>query len=166
MSISIIVAMTRLGVIGVGNRLPWHLLADLKWFKEQTLSKPVIMGRKTFESLKAPLKGRLNIVLSHSPKSSSKEVLFVQTKADALALCEQAQECMVIGGASVYSVFLEEAEKLYITWVEQTFPGDVFFPPWNPKEWSLCFEEHHERDQNNPCAYTFTKWERVEKIIV
>lgn len=170
MKISIIVAMTRAGVIGWGSRLPWHLPADLKWFKAQTLSKPVIMGRKTFESLKVPLADRLNIVLSHAekiqpiaPPFEKKKVLFVKSKEEAMAACGTASECMVIGGASIVSLFLEEASMLYITWVEQAFSGDVFFPSWNPKEWSLCFEERHGPDQSNPCAYTFTKWERIKR---
>lgn len=160
MTISIMVAMTREGAIGLAGHLPWYLPADLQWFKKQTLGKPVIMGRKTFESLKAPLKDRLNIVLSHSPKVSSDNVRFVTSKEAALAAAAPAQECMVIGGSSIYQAFLAKANKLYITWIEQAFSGDTFFPAWDQNAWSLSWEEHHEPDKKNACAYTFTWYEK------
>lgn len=163
MKISMIVAMTREGVIGLQHQLPWHLPADLKWFKTHTVGKPVIMGRKTFESLKKPLKNRLNIVLSHQFRIGCAEqtVQFVQNKQEALLLCHGVPECMVIGGASVYQAFFQESDKLYITWIEKQFSGDAYFPVWDRKEWSLTFEEHHEPDAENTFPYTFTCWERI-----
>lgn len=158
------VAMTREGVIGLQSQLPWYLPADLKWFKAHTLGKPVIMGRKTFESLKNPLKNRLNIVLSRQLSTSHMShefVQFVQNKREALLLCLGAEECMVIGGASVYQAFFQESDRLYITWIEKKFSGDTYFPVWNEKEWSLTFEEHHEPDDQNTFPYTFTCWERI-----
>ncbi len=140
--ISMISAVASNGVIGSRNGLPWgKILQDMRRFKSMTLGKPVIMGRKTFESLVKPLDDRVNIVItSQSDFSDSKFVHCAKNKTEALELAEQfgkGDEVMVIGGAKIYGMFLPEASTLYITHLHRNFPGDTFFPFLAPCQWKI-----------------------------
>ena len=135
MRISLIWAMAENGVIGRDNRLPWRLPVDMKHFMTTTMGKPVIMGRKTLESMKSPLPGRTNIVLTRDPLWQRDGVQVVGELSEALDLAEQqglidgVDETMIIGGAEIYALALPLAERLYVTRVHAEPAGDVYFPP-------------------------------------
>jgi len=132
MIISLIVAVAENGVIGRENRLPWHLPEDLRHFKRVTMGHPVIMGRKTHESLGRPLPGRRNIVITRQPEYAAAGCEVVHSLAGALALCSGADEVFVIGGAAVYGEALPQASRIYLTRVRTAASGDTRFPPIPP----------------------------------
>jgi dihydrofolate reductase len=142
MRIALIVAMARGGVIGRDNGLPWHLSEDLRHFKAMTLGKPVIMGRKTWESIGRPLPGRTSIVISANPALALPEGVLLADSLDAalalgidIATRDGADECMVIGGATIYREALARATRIYLTEIDLDTPGDAFFPPLEPGAW-------------------------------
>lgn len=159
MRLSAIVAVADNGVIGKDGQLPWRLPADLAWFKRQTLGKPVLMGRKTFESIGKPLPGRLNVVLTSGPTPPG--CLGAASLEEALALPElaAAPEVMVIGGARVYEAALPRCTELLLTRIHHSFEGDSFFD-FDVSEWERVSEERHEADERNPYPYTFERWVR------
>ena len=159
MKISLIAAMAQQRVIGHDNQMPWYLPADLAWFKRNTLHKPVIMGRKTFESIGRPLPTRENIVLSHYP-GSNKNVSWVRSIDEALYKVDTASEVMVIGGGHLYSVFLPLAHRLYLTHIDLNIAGDTFFPDYTLFNWQILFDEFHQADEKNPYHYQFQILER------
>lgn len=128
MKISLIVAMTDEGVIGVDNHLPWRLPDDLKRFKQLTMGKPVIMGRKTFESIGRPLPGRLNIILTRDVGFQAAGVRLCHDWNEALSEASEADECFVIGGAELFKLALPFASRVYLTSIHHNFSGDVYFP--------------------------------------
>ncbi|HHR6078842.1 TPA: type 3 dihydrofolate reductase [Providencia alcalifaciens] len=151
MNISLIAAMAFDQVIGMENAMPWNLPGDLAWFKRQTLNKPVIMGRVTYEALGRPLPQRVNIVLS-SQAGTETGVIWVKSIEEALEAAkavEGADEIMVIGGGKVYQQFLPMANKLYLTHVDAEVIGDTHFPAYEPDEWDSIFTEYHEADEAN-----------------
>lgn len=151
MNISLIAAMAFDQVIGMENAMPWNLPGDLAWFKRQTLNKPVIMGRVTYEALGRPLPQRVNIVLS-SQAGTETGVIWVKSIEEALEAAkavEGADEIMVIGGGKVYQQFLPLANKLYLTHVDAEVIGDTHFPAYKPDEWDSIFTEYHEADEAN-----------------
>ena len=124
--ISMIAAMGHGRVIGIENRLPWKLPADMKWFRLHTLGKPIVMGRKTFESFGArALPGRQNIVITHDQSYQAEDADVVHSIDEALAVAADAEEVMIIGGASFYEQMLPQVDRLYITWVHGQFEGDL-----------------------------------------
>lgn len=139
MKVSIVVAVAENGVIGRNNALPWHLPDDLKWFKRVTLGKPVIMGRKTFESIGRPLPGRPNIVVTTTPGWSAEGTLTARSLPEAFALAAPLQgpdeEVAVIGGARLFAEALDRADILYFTEVHLSPEGDVRFPPFDRSDW-------------------------------
>ena len=135
MVISLITAMDRNRLIGDDNRLPWHLPADFAHFKSVTMGKPIIMGRKTYESIGKPLPGRSNIVLSRNPEVSFEGVTCVSSFEDAIAVVPDAEEVMVIGGSTIYEMLLPKADRLYITYVDGEFKGDAWFPDFDESQW-------------------------------
>lgn len=155
MVISIIAAIAKNGVIGKDNRLPWHLPADFKHFKDKTLGKPVIMGQKTFESIGKPLPGRKNIVLSLDKNFSPSGCIVARSVEDALKAAGDVEEVMICGGASVYKQFLPLAHKLYLTLIDEYCDGDAFFPEFNWSDWQEIEKINNQPDQENPCKYTF-----------
>lgn len=159
MIISLIAAMAADRVIGMENAMPWHLPGDLAWFKRNTLNKPVIMGRKTFESIGRPLPGRLNIVIS-SQAGSHDGVTWVTSVEDALAAAGNADEVMIMGGGKVYTQFLKRANRLYLTHVDAEVEGDTHFPDYEPDEWESAFSEFHDADDANSHGYCFEILER------
>lgn len=151
MNISLIAAMAFDQVIGMENAMTWNLPGDLAWFKRQTLNKPVIMGRVTYEALGRPLPQRVNIVLS-SQAGTETGVIWVKSIEEALEAAkavEGADEIMVIGGGKVYQQFLPLANKLYLTHVDAEVIGDTHFPAYEPDEWDSIFTEYHEADEAN-----------------
>jgi dihydrofolate reductase len=142
MKISLIVAVSRNGAIGLNNQLPWYLPEDLKYFKSVTMGKPLIMGRKTFDSIGRPLPGRANIVLTRDPQWTSDGVKVVQSVEQALVAgeiaCEAADvdEIMVIGGEQIYRMTIDLADRIYLTQVDTDVEGDAFFPDIDLNNWS------------------------------
>lgn len=154
MIISLIAALAGDRVIGMKNTMPCHLSADRTWFKHNTLDKPVIMGRRTFNSIGKPLLGRKNIVLSHYP-GNDESVTWVTTPAQALAVAEDRAEVMVIGGGEIYETFLPQAGRLYLTHIDIKVDGDTWFPDYKPYEWYSTFSECHDADEKNIYSYCF-----------
>ncbi len=130
MIISMIAAMAKQRIIGKDNQMPWHLPADFAWFKRCTMGKPVVMGRKTYDSIGRPLPGRLNIVISRDESLVIEGVTMANSIAHALALAGDADEVMIIGGGSIYAECLPKADKLYLTFIDATIDGDTQFPDW------------------------------------
>jgi len=133
--ISIIAAMDRNHLIGNNNQLPWHLPADFAHFKSVTMGKPIVMGRKTFESIGKPLPGRTNIVLTRNPDISFEGVECVSSFSDAKALVSEAEELMIIGGSAIYEMLMPEVDRMYITYVDAEFDGDAWFPRFDKSQW-------------------------------
>ncbi|MCS5593628.1 MAG: dihydrofolate reductase [Porticoccaceae bacterium] len=165
MKLSLIVAMSRNGVIGLDDRLPWHLSEDLKYFKSVTMGKPIIMGRKTFDSIGRPLPGRCNIVITRNPNWIEPGVKIAQTIDQAMLLgrqaCEESggEEVMVIGGEQIYRITLAVADRIYLTEVDADIKGDAFFPEFDRSTWSQVKVKHPE-GTDSP-AYRFLVLERI-----
>lgn len=162
MTISMIWAMGKDQVIGRNGGMPWHLPKDMAYFKRMTLNKPILMGRKTWESFGSkPLPNRTNIVLTRDPGFQLKpqEGIVIHELEDALAY-EGEQELMVIGGAQIYELMLPKADRLYVTFIDHAFEGDTFFPEVNREEWQVVEEVPGITDENNPYRYRFVTYER------
>lgn len=160
MIVSIIAAMGRNRLIGNNNQLPWHLPADLAHFKRVTMGKPIIMGRKTYESIGRPLPGRTNIVLTRSADFHAEGVVMANSPEQALDFASGEDEVMVIGGSAVYELFLPWAHRLYLTHVENSYEGDAWFPPFDSEQWRVVASEEHAADENNSSGYRFVTYER------
>lgn len=162
MLISIVAALDEGGLIGSGDRLPWRLHGDLRRFRRLTMGKPLLMGRRTFESIGRPLDGRTNIVLSRRVGYEAPGCRTATSFEGALAVARAggsgAAELMVIGGAEVYALALPVAERLYLTRVEGRFEGDVYFPPYDESEWSE--EECKAGSEADGPAYRFVTYRR------
>lgn len=162
MKISIIVAMACNRVIGNNNILPWHLSADLKKFKKITMGSPILMGRKTYESIGRPLPGRTNIILSRNPEYQQEGCLVFNDVETAIKKgCESAGEIFVIGGADLYATILPSADTLYLTIINRYFQGDTFFPEIDLNEWSEVERENIDDDPDAAFSYSFLKLLRV-----
>lgn len=149
MSLSLIVAMTKNRVIGKDNQMPWHLPADLAWFRQNTTGKPVIMGRKTFESIGRPLPKRTNIVLSRQPFEYD-GVIWKDSLESAVDFVCDSEEIMLIGGGQLFNEYLSQADRLYLTEIQTELDGDTFFPSINWDEWHIEFEQYRPADEQNP----------------
>ena len=154
MTFSLIVATALNGVIGKDNQMPWHLPADLAWFRQNTTGKPVIMGRKTFESIGRPLPKRINIVLSRKPYEYE-GVIWKESLESALEAVKESEEIMLIGGGELFKQYLPYADKLYLTQIQADIDGDTFFPLLNWDEWEIEFEQYREKDEQNSYACRF-----------
>lgn len=152
--ISLIAALAADRIIGMENAMPWDLPADLAWFKRNTLKKPVIMGRLTFESIGRPLPGRRNIVVSSQP-GTTEGVTWVTSLDAAIQAAGDAEEIMVIGGGRVYEQMLNRADRLYLTHIDAEVEGDTQFPDYEPDEWQSTFSEFHDADEQNSHSYCF-----------
>ncbi|EPB4934897.1 type 3 dihydrofolate reductase, partial [Vibrio fluvialis] len=148
MIISMIAAMASDRIIGKDNQMPWHLPADFVWFKRCTMGKPVVMGRKTYQSIGRPLPGRQNIVISRDPHLVIEGVDVVTSIDAALNKAEAAQEVMIIGGGSIYAECLPRADKLYVTLIDAHLDGDTQFPDWGAG-WLETHREHYHSDEKN-----------------
>lgn len=159
--LSIIVAVADNGVIGSGNRLPWRLPDDLKRFKALSLGKPIVMGRKTFDSIGRPLPGRLNIVISRRSGLEIPGCRVVTSIDEALAAAQPAPEIVIVGGADIYRQVLPSVQVIHLTRVHANVAGDVVFPELQPHEWREVTKEYHPADERHAHAFTFSTLERV-----
>ncbi|MFV2060201.1 MAG: type 3 dihydrofolate reductase [Gammaproteobacteria bacterium] len=156
MIISLIAAMDENAVIGINNSLPWKLPSDMKWFREHTLGKPIVMGRKTFESFGAkPLPKRQNIIVTHNEHYQADDCDVVGSIEAALSTANNAAELMIIGGASFYEQTITLVQRMYLTTVHTRLEGDAWFPKFDLSDWTINFEELHEVDEKNSIAHTF-----------
>ena len=160
MIISMIAAMAKNRVIGCNKQLPWHLPADFKHFKTLTMGKPIIMGRRTYESIGKPLPGRLNIVITRNQDFNAEGVQVVASIEEALSAAGDVEEVMFIGGANLYQQVLPKAHRLYLTFIDLELSGDAFFPEWRGEEWREVEREHHHADEKNVYDYTFVILQR------
>ena len=158
MKISLIVAMATNRAIGLDNKMPWHLSADLKKFKAITMGSPIVMGRKTYESIGRPLPGRSNIIISRNLDYQQTDCLvFNDIKTAIAASSKDAEEIFIIGGAELYKATLPLADNLYLTLINQEFTGDTFFPEIDFKAWSEVSREDISDDPSVNFSYSFLK---------
>ncbi|MFO8140375.1 MAG: dihydrofolate reductase [Marinobacter sp.] len=164
---ALIVAMARNRVIGRNNQLPWYLPGDLRYFKQATMGKPIIMGRKTWESIGRPLPRRMNVVISRNPEwqapagtvaAGSLEAALV--KAEAQAELEGGEEVMIIGGGQIYAEALPMVDRIYITQVHAEVDGDAYFPEVDWNDWQEIGREDFSASDNNPYDYSFVVYQR------
>jgi len=164
--ISIIMARATNGAIGIANSLPWHIPDDLKRFKELTIGKPIIMGRKTYESIGKPLKRRTNIVITRQSDWREEGVIVCNNVDQALYQAKQVaeripeKEIMVIGGAEIYSQFMKKAHRIYLTLIEGNYEGDVFFPQLDKSLWGEISRQNFSLSSPNIVKFSFIVFER------
>ena len=160
--LSFLVAADEGNVIGKNNQLPWHLPNDLKYFKNLTWGLPIVMGRKTYESIGKPLPGRINIVITRNKDYSAEGIEVVHTIEEAIQVAQQkgAKEIFVIGGAEIFKTLFNEAHRIYLTRIHHRFDGDVFFPPLDAG-WQLVKQQPYKADEKNKYDHTFQVWEKV-----
>lgn len=158
--LSIICGMDRNRLIGNNNALPWRLPADLAFFKQTTLGKPVLMGRKTWESIGRALPGRRNIVITRNADFKPEGGETANSIESALALVEGHPEAMLMGGANLYQQTIDIADVLYITEINHVFDGDAWFPEIDSAHWKEVSREEHQADEKNPYDYAFVKYLR------
>lgn len=159
--LSIIVAMDKNHLIGKQNTLPWHLPADLAYFKKTTSNKTIVMGRKTYESIGRPLPNRRNIVLSSNQDLSIKGVEVAHNIQEVVELVQDEAEVFIIGGANIYAQTLAYCKRLYITQIDGEFEGDAHFPSLDLTKWQMVQSEKHLADENNLQDYCFSVFEPV-----
>jgi dihydrofolate reductase len=159
-TVSLVVAVADSGVIGRDNALPWHLPEDLKHFKRVTLGKPVVMGRKTFESIGKPLPGRQNVVVTRDANYRRDGVTVVHSADAAVAAAGAAGEIMVIGGADLFRLFLPRAQRVHLTRVHGDIEGDVRWPPLDASQWQRIAAEERPADERHAYAMSFELWEK------
>ena len=160
MSLSIVVAMDENRLIGKDNKLPWHLPADLAYFKKITTGKSIVMGRKTYDSIGRPLPNRRNIVISRNSKTLITGCEVITSIDEVLSITKDEDEVMIIGGASLCEQLLHQVSRLYITKVEGKFDGDVYFPKYDESDWRQVSCDSHLPDDSNQHAHHFIVLER------
>lgn len=160
MQLSIIVAMDRNRVIGKGDTLPWYISSDLKNFKKITMGKPIIMGRKTHESIGRPLPGRENIILTRDKNYFSEGCTVLYSMDEIFEHYKNVEEVMITGGSEIYKMSLDKASRLYLTEVHTEIAGDTFFPEFDHDEWREVSREDHSSDEKNEFNYSFVLLER------
>lgn len=167
MKIAMIAAVAENNAIGINNKMPWYLPGDLRYFRRITMGKPVIMGRKTFDSLRRPLPGRTNIVITRNSSWQHEGVKVVHNMDDAIALAEDIalingnEEIMVIGGEQIYRMALEKADRLYLTRVQQSFAGDAFFPELDESRWQEISRQDLQSEDDEPLIYSYLVLDRI-----
>lgn len=160
--ISLIVAHDPNRVIGLDNQMPWHIPGDLAYFKEKTMDKAIVMGRKTFESIGRVLPGRKNIIVTRNASYKAEGAEVVTNLNDAISLAEAYhEEVMVIGGEQIFRAILPKADRLYITFIQKNFKGDTFFPPYNEEAWSLV-DTSEEMTTTDGITYVYLVYERKQ----
>ncbi|WP_404452793.1 dihydrofolate reductase [Virgibacillus necropolis] len=162
--LSFVVAMDRNRVIGLNNDLPWQLPKDLKFFKEKTTGHTMIMGRKTYDSLGRPLPNRKSVVLTSQNPSYPEEVEVIHDINTIKEWNEKnpEKEFMVIGGATIFEQVLPFVDRMYITWIDESFEGDTYFPAFSKDEWTLTSKEKGEKNEKNPYDYYFLQYDRKQ----
>ncbi|MEE2908706.1 MAG: dihydrofolate reductase [Planctomycetota bacterium] len=160
MRITLIAAASDNNIIGRDGALPWRLPADMAFFKNTTMGHPVIMGRRTWETLPKPLDGRKNIVLTRQANLVADGASVVGSTEAAMEACESADECFVIGGGEIYRLFIDRADRILLTRVHVSLSGDAEFPPLDGNVWVLSASEQRPADDRNEHAMTFEDWQR------
>ena len=150
-----VVAMDKNRLIGRDGALPWHMPADLKHFKAVTMGKPIVMGRKTYESIGRPLPGRTNIVVTRNPDYAATGCLTSNSLESALESAGNVPEVMNIGGAELFGQALEQTQRIYMTRIDAEFEGDTWFPDFDMAQWQILQSVHHIPDERNPYPYSF-----------
>ncbi|EDY87229.1 dihydrofolate reductase [gamma proteobacterium HTCC5015] len=153
-------------VIGRNNTLPWRLSADLQHFKATTMGKPIVMGRKTWDSIGRPLPGRANVVVTRNTEFKAEGVEVVHSLDDALALLSDQRDIMLMGGAQLYQQALPRADVLHLTHIDLDIEGDAFFPEWDDGSWTCTAEETHQQEaigEQPSFQYRFCRYERVDR---
>lgn len=160
--LSILVAASQNNVIGKNNQLPWHLPNDLKYFKNLTWGMPILMGRKTFESIGKALPGRKSIVITRNNNWLHEDVEVVHSIEEAIKKAGSfgVKEIFVIGGAEIFKTALPEADRIYLTRIHHDFDGDVYFPEVSENEWRLSSSRHCKADEKNAYDHTYQIWQR------
>jgi len=158
--ISFIWGQDRHRLIGRANALPWKLPADMAWFKKSTMGKPILMGRKTYESIGRPLPGRTNLILTRQEGLQIDGCTVVHSLGEARQAVPDADEIIVMGGAEIYTLLFDQSERLYITEIDAVFEGDTWFPEFDRRCWQEVFREFHQPDETNAYPYTFSILER------
>jgi dihydrofolate reductase len=158
--VSIIVAIAKNGIIGDNNSLLWHISEDMRFFRETTSGHPVIMGRKTYDSLGRPLPKRTNVVISRTTKHIE-GCTVVGSLEEAIALFPKEEEVFIIGGAQIYALAMEVADRLYLTRVEHDYQGDTSFPEWDESKWKLISRTPYERGEKYEYPFAFECYDRV-----
>ena len=161
MRIALIAAMAKNRIIGRNNQLPWRIPADLKHFKVLTMGKPIIMGRKTYESIGRPLPGRDNIVLTGDVTYRAEGCEVVHSIAQALQVAGAVEEAMIVGGSDLYRQTIGDADRLYLTLVKAEVEGDAWFPKIDSRQWREIKREAHRADDSNQYDYAFVVLERA-----
>lgn len=164
MIVSLIAAMSENRVIGAAGGLPWHLPLDMRHFKAVTTGHSVVMGRKTFETLPAPLSNRRNIVVTRDPSYRADGADVVHSLEEALGLVADETEVFIAGGAEIYRAALPRADRLYLTLVHASVTGDTHFPAFDERAWRLVHDERHDRDERHPHAFSFRLYERPSTV--
>ncbi|WP_144392219.1 type 3 dihydrofolate reductase [Pleionea sediminis] len=160
--ISLVCAMANNRVIGKDNEMPWHMPADLKHFKETTMGKPIVMGRKTFESIGRPLPGRRNVIITRNPKYHHDGIDVVNSVEDAITLLQDEPEIMITGGGNIYEQTLERADNLFLTFIDLDVDGDAFFPAFEHLNLEEKSREEHRPDEKNIHPYTFVNFSVIK----
>ena len=158
--LSLITAMDSNRLIGKDNALPWHLPADLTFFKQTTMGKPIIMGRKTFTSIGKALPGRKNIVVTRDCNFDAADCDVASSIEHAISMVEDSKEVMLIGGASLYQQTINRADIIYLTVIHHEFTGDTWFPKIDLKYWNLASQQNFDADEKNSFGYSFVKYVR------
>jgi len=161
MLISFIVAIANHRIMGRNNQLPWHLPADLQHFKAVTLNKPIVMGRKTYESIGKPLPERTNIILTNNLNYQAPGCYVIHSFDEVLKIIPDAEEILIIGGATLFEVYLPLVQRMYLTVIDAEVEGDTFFPHFDEKEWKVISQEDHLADSKNIYPYSFLLLERL-----
>jgi dihydrofolate reductase len=155
MKLSLIVAMDKNRLIGSNGKLPWHLPGDLRNFKKITLHKPIIMGRKTHESIGKPLPDRKNIIISRNNDYRAEGCVICHNLEDALKLCAGDEEAIIIGGAEIYLQALDQVDRIYLTEVHAELEGDVYFPEFGRESWDEIIRDDYLADEENEYSFSF-----------
>lgn len=166
MQIFAIIAMSDNRVIGKQNQLPWHLPADLQHFKQLTMGKPILMGRRTYESIGKALPGRCNVVITHDVHFQAPGCVVANAIDTALAAVSYSEEVFVIGGAILLQQLMSRISRFYVTLIHHPFDGDTFFPELNHHEWVETEHINHPADEKNPYPYSFITFERKTVLSV
>ncbi|WP_153462684.1 dihydrofolate reductase [Sediminibacillus terrae] len=163
--ISLLYAMDRNRVIGYQNDLPWRLPNDLKFFKQMTTGNTIIMGRKTFTSMGGPLPNRENVILTKDRSFQADGCLILHSVEEILTWSEKEPEIelFVIGGSEIFRQILPFADRMYMTFIDETFPGDTFFPAYDERDWKLSKKVQGERNERNPYDYYFLQFDRNDR---
>lgn len=163
--ITFVVAMDDNRLIGRDNALPWRLPDDMRWFRDHTMGKPCIMGRKTWDSLPErfrPLPGRLNVVVTRNRDFEARGAVVVHSIEDALSVAGDAEEVVIIGGADLFGRLMPVVDRLYLTQVHDAADGDVYFPEFDRDEWRETCREFHPADDRHAQAFTWMILDRIE----